>query len=130
MVEQAIHFNDGNVCERTMGVWSRLAGEFFLDWLRPRPGMQWLDVGCGSGALTELLVQRCAPAETQGIEPIAGERQRHRVAPEKFRPARRWPCACESKLCFGRIGLGSGSSNSAPSPPAAAQLVATVIWLN
>jgi len=69
MVEQAIHFNDGDVYERTMGVWSRLAGELFLDWLNPRPGMRWIDVGCGSGAFTELLVQRCAPAETQGIDP-------------------------------------------------------------
>ena len=69
MVEQAIHFNDGDVCERTMGVWSRLAGELFLDWLKPRPGMRWIDVGCGSGAFTELLVQRGASAETQGIDP-------------------------------------------------------------
>jgi SAM-dependent methyltransferase len=69
MVEQAIHFNDGDVYERTMGVWSRLAGELFLDWLNPRPGMRWIDVGCGSGAFTELLVQRCAPTETQGIDP-------------------------------------------------------------
>jgi ubiquinone/menaquinone biosynthesis C-methylase UbiE len=69
MVEQAIHFDDGDVYERTMGVWSRLAGALFLDWLNPRPGMRWIDVGCGSGAFTELLVQRCAPAETQGIDP-------------------------------------------------------------
>jgi hypothetical protein len=38
-----------------------------------------------------------------GIEPIVGERQRHRVALEKFRPARRWPGAGESELCFRRI---------------------------
>jgi len=69
MVEQAIHFDDGDVYERRMGVWSRLAGALFLDWLNPRPGMRWIDVGCGSGAFTELLVQRCAPVETQGIDP-------------------------------------------------------------
>ena len=38
MVEQAIQFNDGDVYERTMGVWSRLVGELFLDWLNPRDG--------------------------------------------------------------------------------------------
>jgi len=84
MVEQAIHFNDGDVYERTMGVWSRLAGELFLDWLNPRPGMRWIDVGCGSGAFTELLVQRCAPAETQGIDPSEAQ-----LAFARTRPAAR-----------------------------------------
>jgi ubiquinone/menaquinone biosynthesis C-methylase UbiE len=69
MPEKSIHFNDGEVYERTMGVWSRLAGEKFLDWLGPSPNLRWLDVGCGNGAFTEAIVQRCAPAETQGIDP-------------------------------------------------------------
>src|SRR6266536_2208529 len=67
--EQPILFNDGEIYERTMGVWSRLAGEIFLDWLAPPQGLRWIDVGCGSGAFTELLVQRCAPAEALGIDP-------------------------------------------------------------
>jgi SAM-dependent methyltransferase len=52
-----------------MGVWSSLAGEVFLDWLAPAAGLRWIDVGCGSGAFTELLVQRCAPLEARGIDP-------------------------------------------------------------
>jgi SAM-dependent methyltransferase len=52
-----------------MGVWSRLAGEVFLDWLAPAPAQRWLDVGCGSGAFSEAVIQRCAPAEVQGIDP-------------------------------------------------------------
>lgn len=52
-----------------MGAWSRLAGEVFLDWLAPAPGLRWADIGCGNGAFTELLMQRCAPAEVQGIDP-------------------------------------------------------------
>ena len=55
--------------ERMMGVWSRAAGEVFLDWVAPRPGLRWIDVGCGNGAFTELLVERCAAAEVQGIDP-------------------------------------------------------------
>lgn len=31
--------------------------------------MKRRDIGCGSGAFTELLAQRCAPAEIQGIDP-------------------------------------------------------------
>jgi len=52
-----------------MGPWSQLVGEVFLDWLVPQPGLRWIDIGCGNGAFTELLVQRCAPAETQGVDP-------------------------------------------------------------
>src|SRR5260221_11221489 len=52
-----------------MGAWSRLAGDIFLDWLAPRPGLRWIDVGCGNGAFTELLIERCTPAEVQGIDP-------------------------------------------------------------
>jgi ubiquinone/menaquinone biosynthesis C-methylase UbiE len=69
MAEQTIRFNDGAAYEQAMGVWSRSAGQIFLDWLVPPPGLRWIDVGCGNGAFTELLVERCAPAEIQGIDP-------------------------------------------------------------
>lgn len=64
-----IHFADGAAYERYMGKWSQLAGEAFLEWLAPRPGLRWLDVGCGNGAFTEMLLQRCAPLSIQGIDP-------------------------------------------------------------
>jgi SAM-dependent methyltransferase len=69
MSGQQIEFHDGEVYERTMGVWSRLAGDLFLDWLAPNAGLRWLDVGCGTGAFTELLAERCAPSDIQGIDP-------------------------------------------------------------
>jgi SAM-dependent methyltransferase len=69
MQTNQIRFNDGAAYERYMGKWSQLAGEIFLDWLAPKPGLRWLDVGCGNGAFTEMLVQRCAPASVQGIDP-------------------------------------------------------------
>jgi SAM-dependent methyltransferase len=65
----SIRFNDGAAYERYMGKWSRLAGEAFLDWLAPEPGLRWLDVGCGNGAFTEMIVDRCAPISVQGIDP-------------------------------------------------------------
>jgi ubiquinone/menaquinone biosynthesis C-methylase UbiE len=70
--------------ERMMGAWSRLAGEIFLDWIAPRPGLRWVDVGCGNGAFTELVVERCAPAEVQGIDPSEGQ-----LACARARPATR-----------------------------------------
>ena len=69
MAQQPIRFDDGEAYERGMAIWSRLAGQVFLDWLACPPGLRWIDVGCGNGAVTELLVQRCAAAETQGIDP-------------------------------------------------------------
>jgi ubiquinone/menaquinone biosynthesis C-methylase UbiE len=60
MADQSIRFDDGAGYERFMGKWSQLAGETFLDWLAPEPGLRWLDVGCGNGAFTEMLVERCA----------------------------------------------------------------------
>jgi SAM-dependent methyltransferase len=68
-----IRFDDGAAYEDFMGVWSRLAGDVFLDWLAPATGGRWADIGCGNGAFTELLVERCAPAAVQGIDPSEGQ---------------------------------------------------------
>ena len=66
-------FDDGAAYERMMGTWSRLAGQIFIDWIAPRSGLRWIDIGCGNGAFSELLVERCAPAEVQGIDPSEGQ---------------------------------------------------------
>lgn len=68
-----LRFDDGAAYEQTMGVWSRSVGEVFLDWLKPGQGLRWIDVGCGSGAFTELIVARCAPSDVQGIDPSEGQ---------------------------------------------------------
>ena len=68
-----IRFNDGAAYQRYMGEWSRLAGEIFLDWLAPKSGLRWLDVGCGNGAFTEMLVELCAPVSVHGIDPSEGQ---------------------------------------------------------
>jgi ubiquinone/menaquinone biosynthesis C-methylase UbiE len=73
VAEQIIRFEDGAGYEQMMGIWSRLVGEIFLDWLAPSPGLRWVDVGCGNGAFTELLVERCAPAAVEGIDPSEGQ---------------------------------------------------------
>src|SRR5689334_6293259 len=69
MEQPHIRFDDGSAYERVMGAWSQLAGDVFLDWLAPATGQRWVDVGCGSGAFTERLMQRCAPLEVQGVDP-------------------------------------------------------------
>ena len=84
MAEQPFRYDDGAAYERMMGTWSRLAGGIFLDWLVPRSGLRWVDIGCGNGAFTEVLVERCAPAEVQGIDPSEGQ-----LAFARTRPAAR-----------------------------------------
>lgn len=79
-----IRFEDGAAYERYMGKWSQLAGETFLEWLAPQPGLRWLDVGCGNGAFTEMLVERCAAVSVQGIDPSEGQ-----LAYARARPASR-----------------------------------------
>src|SRR5262249_48675022 len=64
-----------------MGTWRRAAGEIFLDWLAPSRGLRWIDVGCGSGAFTELLVERCAPMEIEGIDPSEAQLSFARARP-------------------------------------------------
>ena len=84
MSEPQISFNDGSAYEQFMGVWSRLVGTVFLDWLDPAAGLRWIDVGCGNGAFTENIVERCAPAEVQGVDPSDGQ-----LAYARTRPASR-----------------------------------------
>jgi ubiquinone/menaquinone biosynthesis C-methylase UbiE len=69
MSEDLNFFTDGAAYERLMGRWTVRVGEVFLDWLAPPKGLRWLDVGCGNGAFTELLIARAAPAGVEGIDP-------------------------------------------------------------
>ena len=81
MREVQIRYDDGAAYERMMGIWSRAAGQVFLDWLAPNRGLRWVDVGCGSGTFTELLVQHCAPAEVDGVDPSEAQLSFARARP-------------------------------------------------
>ena len=65
-------WNEGAPYERYVGRWSRRVAAEFLEWLAPPPSLRWLDVGCGTGALTEAIAERCSPAELVGVDPSAG----------------------------------------------------------
>ncbi|CAN5892313.1 class I SAM-dependent methyltransferase [soil metagenome] len=88
MNDNQIRFDDGAAYEEFMGKWSQLAGDTFLRWLAPDDGWRWIDVGCGNGAFTEMLVQRHAPDSVQGIDPseaqLAFARTRLASAPVVF----------------------------------------------
>jgi SAM-dependent methyltransferase len=90
-VAQPNLFRDGEAYERMMGRWSHRVGEKFLDWLGAPNGLRWIDVGCGNGAFTEVLIARAAPAAVTGIDPsehqIAYARERETVKLARFRVA-------------------------------------------
>ena len=73
MAASTIRFYDGAVYERMMGKWSGLIGGAFVDWLSPPPNLRWVDIGCGNGAFTQLLVERCAPMAVEGVDPSEGQ---------------------------------------------------------
>lgn len=86
-----IVFDDGAAYERYMSVWSQKVGHQFIDWLACSPGLRWLDVGCGNGAFTELVAERCAPLNLVGVDPSEAQlrfaRTRPGCATAQFHPA-------------------------------------------
>lgn len=104
-----IRFDDGAAYERYMGVWSQRAGEGFLHWLEPGPGLRWLDVGCGNGAFTQQLAAQCAPAAIEGIDP----------AEAQIAYARARPVARIARFSLGdamALPFGAGSFDAAVMP--------------
>lgn len=58
--------------ERYIGRWSRLVADEVLGRLNVEPGARWLDVGCGTGALTGAIRRRDPDARVSGIDRSEG----------------------------------------------------------
>ena len=54
--------------EPFVGRWSRLVAREFLTWLDVASKSRWLDVGCGTGALSQTILQMAAPSRLKGID--------------------------------------------------------------
>jgi SAM-dependent methyltransferase len=66
--------------EAYVGRWSRPLAEAFLAWFAVPMWSRWLDVGCGTGALTEAVLDASDPIAVVGIDPspeFLGVAQRH-----------------------------------------------------
>jgi SAM-dependent methyltransferase len=62
----------GDQYEEYIGRWSRRVAPLFLAWLGMPAGRRWLDVGCGTGALTSAIWEAAAPSALTGVEPSEG----------------------------------------------------------
>jgi SAM-dependent methyltransferase len=62
----------GEAYEPFVGRWSRLVAAEFLAWLDVPADSRWLDVGCGTGALTHTILQHSHPRNVTAIDPAPG----------------------------------------------------------
>ena len=61
-------WSDASHYERYVGRWSRLVAREFLGWVSVPWRLRWLDVGCGSGALSQTILSRCQPEMVLGLD--------------------------------------------------------------
>lgn len=62
----------GDPYERYVGRWSRKVAAELLQWLGVGRGLAWADVGCGTGALSEIILAECNPASIEGVDASEG----------------------------------------------------------
>ena len=102
----------GDPYERYVGRWSRQVAPRFVAWLGVPPGRRWLDVGCGTGALSAAILDQAAPAALTAVEPSGGflETARRHLGP--------------------RAVLHQGSATALPLPDASVDVVVSGLVLN
>lgn len=87
MAQSARHdaWQAGDSYDLYMGRWSRQIAPLFLDWLDPEEGLDWLEVGCGTGALSAAILARCNPRNLVSLDPSEGflAKARANVADER-----------------------------------------------
>ena len=72
LTQLADRWDEGDHYERHVGRWSRLTAREFLSWLAVPASARWLDVGCGTGALSQAILAQAAPVSVIGLDPSEG----------------------------------------------------------
>jgi SAM-dependent methyltransferase len=89
-------WNDAAGYEAYVGRWSRLIAPQFLEWIGVADGVKWLDVACGTGAVTRAILDRSKPAEIAAID---GSREYlARAAADCADPRVRFECGSATAL--------------------------------
>ena len=113
MTEAAHSFDDSAGYERFIGRWGRAAGAIFLEWVAPPADAVWLDVGCGTGLFTELVVETCAPRKMFAVDPAQAQ-----IAYAGRKPVAR------------RANFGIGDAQALPFRDATFDIVASALAIN
>lgn len=106
-------WSSGDAYEPYVGRWSRLVATEFVDWLAIADRARWLDVGCGTGALTEGILDRAAPQQVVGVEPSAA-----------------YLAAARRRLRDRRVALRSGDARALPCENATFDVAVSGLMLN
>jgi SAM-dependent methyltransferase len=62
-------WSGGEAYEPYVGRWSRVVAQEFLHWLDLPSALRWLDVGCGTGALSQAILTQANPQSVDGVDP-------------------------------------------------------------
>src|SRR5210317_1359963 len=75
-------WNSSDPYEYFMGRWSTLMAPEFLKWLNAPSNKKWLDLGCGTGALSKAIENRCNPQSLACVDPSYAflEKARNRIS--------------------------------------------------
>src|SRR5215207_3018235 len=71
-------WNSSDPYEFFMGRWSKLMAPVFLQWLNFPYYKSWLDLGCGTGALSEAIANACKPESLFCVDPSQRSFQKQR----------------------------------------------------
>jgi len=62
------HWDSAVAYDRFMGRWSRQLAPQFVDWLEIPDDCAWLEIGCGTGALTSAICERTNPRSVVAVD--------------------------------------------------------------
>jgi SAM-dependent methyltransferase len=122
-------WNVGEAYERYVGRWSREVADAFVQRLGVPAGRRWLDVGCGTGALTSAVLRTADPAAVHGVDSSEGFLAHARR--ETDDPRARFAVGDASALPFREARFDAAVSglvlNFVPEPEAAVAELARVV---
>ena len=107
------NWSSADLYDRFMGRWSRALAVEVITWLNPPPGLRWLDVGCGTGAVSEVVLHRAAPVALIAVDPSS-----------------EYADAARSRLGDSRLRVVVAGAEALPVPDSSVEIIACGLVLN